>query len=306
MTTQAARLELENIREQVVFAVKQAYYSVLSAERNRSVALEAVGQFRKHVEYAKALFEAGSKPKFDVTKAEVDLSNADVNLIKAENGVRLSRATLNNAIGLPHNPPYRVEEDPFFAGTGRSFEDAVSVAFSRRPDLLALQKQKESAQESVKAAQRTHLPTFSGSASAVYVGTAFPLDHGWTAGVNMVFPLFTGFVTSYQVAEAQANLIVASANERNLRQTIILDLEQGFLSLREATERIRSTQIAIRQARENLDLATERYAAGLAIGVEVTDAVVAYANARLANIAAHYDQRVAQARIDKATGGQSN
>ncbi len=305
LSAEAARRDLENIREQVVFAVKQAYYSLLSAQENRTVALEAVDQFKRHVEYARALVETGLKSRSEVTKAEVDLSSAEVNLIKAENGERLARTTLNNAMGLPHGPPYRAEEEPSSAWTEPSFEAALQLALSRRPDLVALQKQKESARESIRAAQRSHFPTLNGTASAVYVGTGFPLDSGWTAGLNMVFPLFTGFVTSHQVAEAQANYMVAGANEKSLKQTIVLDLEQGFLSLHEAAERMRSTEISVRQARENLELATERYAAGLAIGVEVTDAVVAYANARLSHIGARYDHRVAQARIDKAMGGRT-
>jgi outer membrane protein len=304
LNVRAARLDLQNIQDQVIFAVKQAYYSLLAAERNRDVAAEAVSQFQKHLEYARALFEVGSKPKFDVTKAEVDLSNGQVNLIKAENVLRLARASLSSAIGLPSDRSYAVEDDLSAKRTEWAFEKALEIALQRRPDLLSLQKQKESARESFRAAQKSHLPTISGVASATYVGTNFPLDSGYTAGVNLVFPLFTGFTASYQVAEAQANLTIASAKERTHRYTITLDLEQGYLALREAEERKRSSETAIKQGKENLELATERYAAGLAIGVEVTDAVVNYANAQATYITAYYDEKIAQARVDKALGGQ--
>lgn len=303
-TSQAARFELQNVQDQVVFTVKQAYYNLLGAQQNRDVALEAVEQFKKHLAYAKALFEAGAKPKFDVTKAEVDLSNSEVELIKAENAVNVGKILLNNAIGMPYGFTYLVEEDRAAERREQSFEDAARLAFEHRPDLLALQKQKEAAQESIKAARRGHLPTFQGTASFVYVGTEFPLDHGWTAGGNMVIPIFNGFITSYQVAEAQASLMTASANERNLKQTIILELEQGFLARKEASQRMQSAWTAVKQGKENLELANERYAAGLAIGVEVTDAVVSHANAQTAAIAAFYDFKVAEARIDKAIGSR--
>lgn len=302
LNTQAARYELQNIRDQVVFNVRQAYYALLSAQDNHDVMVEAMEQFRKHLEYAQVLFETGSKPKFDVTKAEVDLSNAELDLIKAENSVRLARATLNNAMGLPPSVSYSVEEDLSLETNPRSLQEALETAFSRRPDLLALQKQKESAQESIKVADRGYFPVVSGNASLTYVGTEFPMDHGWVAGANIVFPVFSGFITSYQVAEARGNLVTASANVRNLKQAVVLELEQGFLSLREADQRMRSSETAMKQAKENLELASERYAAGLAIGVEVTDAVVSYANAKMSNIAARYDYKTAKARIDKAIG----
>ncbi len=300
--TQAARLELTNEREQVIYNVKEAYYRLLASERNSDVTAAAVKQFRYHLEQARSLYEVGSKPKFDVTKAEVDLSNAMVNLTKAENSVKLSRVALNNAMGMPDMPPYTAEEVPPSSVAEMPFDEAVKVAIERRPDLVALQKQKESANESIRSARKEHLPTFSGSAALTYVGTFFPLDHGWTAGLNMAVPLFNGFVTKYRVAEARANLTTASANERNLRQTIVLELQQGYLLLAEASERRKSAEIAVRQARENLDLANERYQAGLAIGTEVADAVVALANAEFNGVAAYYDHEIARARIDKALG----
>jgi len=268
----------------------------------------SVAQLKKQVERAQALYEVGAKPRFDVTKAEVDLSNAEVNQAKAEYGVRVAMAALNNAMGLPDGLSYtiEIEDDLSSEITEISFEEALQIAFTRRPDLLSLQNRKEAALQSVKAAQRTHLPTINGSATFTNVGTEFPMDHGWTAGVVMVLPLFTGFVTSHQVAEAKAGLRVATANEKNLRQTILLDLEQGFLALNEATKRIKSTGTALKQATENAEFAIERYSAGLAIAIEATDALTAYANAELAHIGALYDRKIAKARIDKAIGNGRN
>ena len=287
--------------------MKQAYYNLLGARRAADVATKSVEQLKKQVERAQVLYEEGAKPRFDVTKAEVDLSNAEVNQAKAGYGVKVATATLNNAMGLPYGSSFTIEDDLSSETTGLSFEEALQIAFAHRPDLLSLQNRKEAALQSVKAAQRAHLPTINGTATLTCVGTEFPMDHGWTAGVAMVLPLFTGFVTSYRVAEANAGLRVATANEKSLRQTIVLELEQGFLALNEATTRIKSTGVALKQAAENAEFAIERYGAGLGIAIEVTDALTAYVNAELAYIGALYDRKIAQARIDKAMGsGLSN
>ncbi len=305
LNTEATRYELQNARDQVVFNVKQAYFTLLSAQRTRDVVLESVAQFARHLEYARARYQIGAKPRFDVTKAEVDLSNAKVDLIKAENAVRLGMIVLNNAMGLPGTGTCAVEDDLSPELSDTAFPDAEHRALASRPDLLSIQKQKSSAMESIRAAKMGHLPVINGTANITYVGTEFPLDHGWTAGVNMVIPLFSGFATSYRVDEARANLRVAAANERNLKQTILLELEQGFLSLKEAEARIMSSETAIKQARENLDLANERYKTGLGIAVEVSDAILSYANAQMSGITARYDYKIAQAMIDKAMGGAS-
>ncbi len=301
-STEAARNDLATTREQVILDVKQAYFTLLGMQRAREVAAESVEQFKKQLNRARALYAVGAKPRFDVTKAEVDLSNTEVNLVKAEYGVRVARATLNSAMGLPDISSYTMEDDLSSGAAEEPFEEALRIAFARRPDLLSVQNKKESARESIKAAQRAHFPTLNGSANLTYVGDAFPLDHGWTAGLFMSIPIFTGFITTYQVAEARAALTVADANERSLRQSIVLELEQAYLALNEGTKRIQSTEVALKQAKENVELATERYAGGLAIAVEVTDALTTLANADLAHIGALYDRRVAQARIDKAIG----
>ena len=72
----SSRSDLENVSELTIFNVKQAYYGILAAQRNVIVAADSVKQFQQHLEQAKGFFDAGTKPKFDVTKAEVDLGNA--------------------------------------------------------------------------------------------------------------------------------------------------------------------------------------------------------------------------------------
>lgn len=302
---QAAKHDLMAMRDQVVLSVKEAYYSLLAANKSKDVSAEKVAQFKKHLEYARGLYKAGSRSKLDVTKAEVDLNNALLDAIKAENAVRYYRISLNNAMGLSRAPAYTVEEDLAKEPLMFAFELALQTAYSQRSDLLAMQMQKESAEQSLKASKRAHFPVVSGNVNYTFVGTDFPMDHGWTAGVYMSIPLFSGLTPSYKVAEDRANLLTIEARIRELKQKIALELEQDFLALREATERLGSAEVAVRQAKENLDLATERYAAGLAIAVEVADAIYSLANAQFGHISAHYDRKIALSRIDKAMGGRN-
>jgi outer membrane protein len=183
-----------------------------------------------------------------------------------------------------------------------NIKEAVEIVYDRRADLRALQKQKEAAVESVRLSQKGYFPTLSGFASYTYVGPEFPLDSGWYAGANLILPLFTGFLTKNQVVEAKANLEVLNANERGLKQSILLDLEQAFSALKEASESRRKTEISVKQAKENQELATERYRSGIGTPAELSDALVAYANARLNDIAALYDYKIAQAKIERAIG----
>ncbi|MBI5741078.1 MAG: TolC family protein [Nitrospirae bacterium] len=302
LTAGSSRADLDNISAQVVLNVKQAYYGVLQAKRNRAVADETVEQFRLHLEQAKGFYEAGARPKFDVTKAQVDLSNARLSMVRAENALRTAVAALNNALGVPEAPEYDLEDNLSFQVYEITFEDAIGKAYENRPDLESLILRKRAAQSSVTVAEKGHYPVLTGSASYIRSGEDFPLDDGWNAGITLSFPIFSGFLTKHQVLESKANVSILGANEEALRQTVFLEVKQSYLDLREAEESIPAAELVVKQAEENLDLATGRYAAGVGNPVEVTDAQVALSSARLTYIQALYDYKIARANIEKAMG----
>jgi outer membrane protein len=300
----SSRSDLANIRTQVIFAVSQAYYGVLQTRRNRDVNREVVGQFQQHLEQARAFFEIGTKPKFDVTKAEVDLSTARLNLLKAENAFRLAQVALNNAIGLAEAPEYDLADEPFFQRVDVDLEEALRRAYDRRPDLRSLADRKRSLEESIALARKGYYPSLSGNASYGWGGGSFPLDQGWSFGATLSIPLFTGFSTRYQIEEAQANLDVVIANDISLRQAIYQDVKQAWLNLAAAADQVETAALFVRQAAENLDLANGRYASGVGSPIEVTDALVAASNAKTSYNSALYDYKVAQASLEKAAGGK--
>lgn len=302
LNTESSRFDLINTQDVVILNVKQAYYNVLQAQRNRDVARESVKQFQEHLDQARGFFRVGTKSKIDVTKAEVDLSNAQLNLIKAENQVRLSLVTLNNAMGVPDVPQYTLQDSLFYTKYDLTLEEAIPKAYSQRPDLLSLIKKKEASKASIDLARTGYFPVLSAAANYIYTGTNFPLSEGWNYGLTLSFPIFSGFQTKYQVAEAQANYDTVNANEQSLRLDIYSQIQQAYLSLRQAEESISTSELTVRQAKENVELATGRYRAGVGSPLEVTDALVGLNNAQVAYTQALTDYRNSQASIEKAIG----
>ncbi|RJQ14402.1 MAG: TolC family protein [Nitrospiraceae bacterium] len=298
----SSRSDLENVSEQIILNVKQAYYGVLQAKRNRVVAEETVKQFEMHLEQAKGFYEVGTKPKFDVTKAEVDLSNAKLDLIKAENALRIAVTTLNNSMGVPDAPEYDVEDNLSFQTYVITFEDAIGRAYKNRPDLSSLILRRQAAEASITLARTGYYPVLTGNAAYSRSGEKFPLEEGWNAGATLSFPLFSGYLTRNQVEESKANLNVLKANEEKLKQIVFLEVRQAYLNLKEAGERVPAAALVVKLAEEGLELADGRYAAGVGNPIEITDAQVGLSNAKTSYIQALYDHKVAQAGIEKAMG----
>jgi outer membrane protein TolC len=298
----SSKLDLKWTQNQVMFNVKQSYFGVLRAKRNLKVAQDTVNQFELHLRQAEGFYKVGIRPRFDVTKAQVDLSNARLNLIKAQNAMRLAMAALDNAMGVPESDGYELEDILDFSPVRTGFNEALEKAYSARPDLNSTLAQKKAMETSIDLAKKGYYPSVSGNASYNLDGAAFPLADGWTAGVSVTFPIFSGFLTRYQVEEARANLSSISAKEESLKNGIFLEVKQAYLNLMEAEERVPVAALGVREAQENLDLATGRYRAGVGNPVEVTDSEIALENAKLAHIQALYDYKVAFAALQKATG----
>lgn len=301
--TASSRSDLQDVTDQVIFNVQQTYYALLQAERNRVVAVATVKQFEQHLAQAKGFYEVGTRALFDVTKAEVDLSNAKLNLIRAENSVRLARVNLNNAMGVPNAPNYSIEDNLSYQPYLLTFEEAVKRAYEDRPDLRSIIAKREAAEQSISLARSSYLPFLTGNANYGWTGNNFSEQNsGWDIGASLNVPIFTGFLTKYQVDEAKANLRVFQANEDVLRQNILLSVQQASLNIREAEERITTASLTVKQAEENLNIANGRYQAGVGNPIEVTDALVNYNNAQTAYNQALYDYKVAQASMDRAIG----
>jgi outer membrane protein len=302
LNTESSRQDLNTTEAQIILGVKQAYYTRVQAEKNREVARESVKQFQDHLEQAKGFFEVGVKPKFDVTKSEVDLSNAKLNLIKAENSYRIARVNLNNAIGVPDAPEYSLDNTLLFEKYEADLQEALKKAYEARTDLRSLMMKVEAGNQSMELAKKGYYPYVTGNAGWGYVGQDFPLDKSWNVGATLNVPLFSGFLTKNQVAEEKATLDVLKDNEQSLRLQIRLEVEQAYSNLMEATDGIATAQLIVRQAEENVELANGRYASGVGNPIEVTDALVSLSNARTAYIAAMTGYKTAQASMEKAMG----
>lgn len=302
--TQASEQDLATARLTVALNVKQAYFGVLQTQRLIQVAQEVVSQTRQHLEQAQGFYQAGIRPKIDVTKAEVDLANAELALIQARNNYQVARVNLNNAMGLQESLNFPIEDILGFSPRPITLEEIITTAHAQRPELLQLKARQRGQEATIKLAQSNYYPVLSGNASYLLRSHHIDTHLFWdaTLGAVLSFPLFSGFSTSAQVAEARANLRNLQAQEENQRLSIRLEGEQAFLGLKVGEEQTRVAEKAVAQAQENFELARGRYQVGVGSPLEVTDAEVSLANARANYINALYNYRVAEARIDRAMG----
>lgn len=203
----ASAADYESALDNVAANVQSAYFTLMQSLQVEAVNIEAVHQAEKHLTQAKAFYTVGKRPQFDVTKAEVDLANASVALIRAHNQSLVARLQLENAMGVRVPAGTTVADTFEVTPLDTPLDSLKNAAMERRPELLAARARVAANEELADAASSVHLPTISASGAYTWTNFQFPLYSRWNAGVSISFPLFQGFsiVAGEQIARANAD-----------------------------------------------------------------------------------------------------
>lgn len=299
---EASGQDVTSARAQVVANVETSYYTYVQSQLIVRVNEEALQQTERHLAQAKAFFAVGRRPRFDVTKAEVDVANANVNLIRTRNAMRIARLQLETAMGVHCEGRMAVTGTFETPRWDVSLDTLKTQALQRRPELGAARARLSANQTLITAAKSLHLPTLSLAGSYLWSGFDMPLYSRWTAGVTLNFPIFQGFSVSAQVEQAEATAEASLALLDILTEAVLFEVEQSYLALHEAEERILATTKLVEQAEENLVMAEKQYAAGVGTVIEIADAQLTRSNARITNIQAMYDYDVSLINLRRAVG----
>ncbi len=299
----ASKLDQTATRNTVISNVEIAFYSVTQAAAVVRVNEEAVDAAQRHLAQARGFYLVGRRPQLDVTKAEVDLANANVNLITARNGLQVARVQLENMIGV-RIPPSVVIKDTFDVELAvPPLDSMTSVGMANRPELLAARARVSGSSSLTTAAISQHLPII--SAGGTYQWSDFklsPLYPRWNVGLTFTLPVFQGFAIDAQVQQARANEEIARATLTQLEQDAILEIDQNYLAVKEAQERVWATVKLVQQAEQALILAERQYAAGVGTQLDVTDAQLTRSNARITRIQALFDLNSSFVRLRRSIG----
>jgi outer membrane protein len=299
---------LKTIEKTLVKDVKQSYFEALKNQQLVNVGEEALDVRRKHLEQSRALYKEGMRPRIDVTRGEVEVSQAELRLVIARYGLRRSIIALEKLLGgPPKSGAYVLAEENPSSQTPPELKTLIDLALKQRSELTALKAQTMSAEADLIYAKRSAYPSLNAKGSYNYSGADSPLDHEldhrWQVGISLNWLLFTGYRQTGQVSESEANVKRLNALYENQILSVIEEVTQAYLTVHEAEEAIKTADTALRQAKENLDMAEGRYKTGVSDSIELSDAQVLYTEFRSSLVQAVYDHHKALAGLEFAVGG---
>ena len=293
-------------RQQIELATGQAFFNVLQAQAVLRVAEQTVNSRQIVVDQVQALAQSKLKSDLDLSFAQVNLAQAKLLVLDAQNNEKSAQAVLAALLGYVVAQEFDVaDEVGSLTPPPGNLDELILDGVNSRPELQALNDQYRAA-EKLKAAERdAMLPTI--SALAAVGGTPVRDDRlgPWygAAGVNLQIPLFNGFL--FSAREKEADLRAQALQQRLIdeRNTIARDVRTSWLNANTAYDRLDVTNQLLKQSNLALDLAQTRYKLGLGSIVELSQAQLQQTQAEISQSQAGYEYRLALSVLRYQIGG---
>ncbi len=298
LQAQAKSADVNTTRADVLLQVDRAYYAELRATSVLKVAQETVADRQLVVDQVTALAKSKLKSDLDVSFANVNLAEAQLVLVQAQNDLKAAGAQLAAALGFSDLQSYELADEPLPGTPLPDLPQAVAEALRDRPELSSLRLQRDSAQHFAKAEKDLWLPSVSvlGGAGFVPIHDGNLLNRYAGVGLNINLPIFNGHLFSARSAEAKFKYQAEAQSVRDMEDAIARDVRVAWMNADTAYQRLGLTQKLLEQASLALDLAQARYKLGLGSIVELSQAQLNKTQAEIEQASAKYDyqtQRVA-------------
>ncbi len=299
-------------RSELIFNIKNAYWSLYKAMEFKKLVDENVQLIEAHLNDVQRFFDQGLAKLNDVLKIQVQLSAMKVTQVETKHGVHLARMALNNLLGLPLDK--EIELASRIEVVEETLPDAASQvqkALAKRSEMKAMDFNLQAAGAAVKIARAAYFPQLYLAANYYYSNPnqrIMPIqakfNDTWDISLGLSLNLWNWRATAHQVVQANAQLSKVQAVESQLKDMITLEVQQNYYDLLLTREKIDLSEQNVKQAEENYRITNERFKAGLTPNSELLDAEVALLQAKVSRTEAFIDYELARARFHKSTGEQ--
>ncbi len=300
----SAKLTAQDARDMVVLTVGNAYLLCISDQARIDAVNAELATSKLSLDQATANHDAGISPRLDVLRAQVDYQNEQQTLISTTNDLAKAKLALARAIGLPLDQQYRLtDSEPYQSLDTIDPQAAFDQALKGRKDLAATAEQVRAAQAQKTAAWTQQLPSASATGDFGDIGTTVGHSHSsYTATGTISVPILQIAKTRGDEQVAAAQYDMAKAQYSDQIQQVNADIRDAILDIKAAAKLVEATASNVDLAKEALSEAQQRFRAGVADNLPVSQAQSQTEQANDQYISALYQHNVAKLSLARALG----
>lgn len=291
--------DVDQRRADVLLQVERAYFNALRAQAVLKVARQTVDARQTVADQVAALAASGLKSGLDLSFAKINLGEAQLLLLQAQNDLQAAHASLAAALGSPQPAAYALIEEPLPEAPADDNAPLVAQALRDRPDVAAQRLSGQALATYADAERSLWMPaiSFVGAAGFTPYHQVGLTDRYSAAGVNVTVPLSNGSLYAARHAEAAFRARAQDQVLRDLQNRVARDVTVAWLDARAGYQRLDLTSQLVAQATDALDLADTRYNLGLSSIVELSQAQLNKTRAEIEHASARYEYQARTAAL---------
>jgi len=313
---------LHTVREEYLLDVAGQYYDVLRSKREIEIAAANVQRLTTERDAAKKRLEVGEAIKTALLRAEAELADAQSELIRAENILKVSKNILAKTVGISGD--YDVKEpqpgtDYILPREGRfeldfligdcslsTMDCLIATAMSERSEIKSLTIENKIAEDNIKLSKSTYWPDL--SIEGVYSreenspSRDFELNEQIYGVLRLDFPFFEGGLKRAQVGEAKSRLRQAELRLSDLKRQVTVEVKNAYIVATTAASVLKPRQAEVEFGQENYNLVSKQFQYGLANSVDVMDANTRLVTSERELLNARYVYVLAILQLKRVTG----
>ena len=286
-----SELQVEVIRETLRLDTSNDYYDLQNAVEQIRINQAFLEEAERNLRDTSLREEVGVGTRFDVLRAEVQAANARQNLVQAQSDRAIAQRALAQSLNLPPSLDISATPVEVAESWSLSLEESIVLAFQNRAELeqqLVLRELNEQQRRVALAALGPQVSLFANYNLSDELNLSGNLEDTYNFGAQLSWNLFEGGAAAASAAQEKRDIEIAEVNFSDTRNQIRFDVEQSYYSLEANKVNIITAELAVKQAKESLELANLRLDAGVGTQLDVlteqsnlTDAEVNLINAKL-------------------------
>lgn len=302
--------DLDLKRQATLYGVYQAYWTTVSLEQKRNLALSYKELVEKLSHDVKKMISQGVATKADGLRVDVRVNEADMQLTQVVNGLSLSKMLLCQLCGLPLNEDIQLTDSAEGKGnvSALTLDNSADSTFSDRPEIRLLEHSIAISEQTTNLIRAGNLPKVSlvggymTTNPSVYDGFRRRFSGVWNVGVIIQVPIWDWFDTTYKIRASKAATNIAKMELSDAREKVELQVTQSQYKMREAQKRLAMASQNIKSAEENLRCANLGFREGVMGITEVMEAQTAWQLAQSQKIDAEVEVKLSELSGAKALG----
>jgi len=300
----ASELDRERFIRTLKLTVIDTYYGVIKARQQRELAKSNVASVKSHLDVANAFFDQGMIPKNDLLETQVKYAQSEELLITSENAVKIAEANLNILLQRNLIEEVNIDSEIPLTGVDLTFDQSLATAMESRQEIKTAKLQVENSSKGINLARSAFMPSVAATYTYERVGEDPDTDdyNTWKAGIGLTWNLFSGGSSYWNYHKAQYMNSKAGYLLESLKNQVTLEVKNSYLSIEEATSRLKVAEKSIAQAEELARIQKDRYNLQVATTTDVLDAQTLLIQAKNNYLTARADHARAIAALRASMG----